>query len=100
VKPAPAIPGTSLVNAGDALRRWTNDRFLSPAHRVFNDSAVDRYSIPFFHAPNLNAVVVVPPTWMSTERPAKYPAAAYEAFSLEFLNMNSFSRQKYVGSNA
>ena len=33
---APALPGTFLVNGGDLLRRWTNDRFLATPHRVLN----------------------------------------------------------------
>jgi len=32
--PAPRIPGSVLVNSGDTLRRWTNDRFLSTEHRA------------------------------------------------------------------
>lgn len=95
--PAPAIPGTYLVNSGDTLRRWTNDRFLSTAHRVFNDSGTDRYSIPFFHAPNLNSTVDVVPTCVDESHPAKYPATTYEDFQLEFLNKNYFNRQKYAG---
>ncbi len=35
---APALPGSILVNGGDLLRRWTNDRFLATPHRVINRS--------------------------------------------------------------
>lgn len=94
--PAPAIPGAYLVNSGDTLRRWTNDRFLSTAHRVFNDSGVDRYSVPFFHAPNLNATVEALPTCVDAARPPVYPTTTYEAMQLEFMNKNYFNRQKYA----
>jgi isopenicillin N synthase-like dioxygenase len=30
---APRIPGSFVINAGDMLKRWTNDRFLSTQHR-------------------------------------------------------------------
>lgn len=98
---APAIPGAYLVNAGDTLRRWTNNKFRSTAHRVFNDSGVDRYSIPFFHAPNLNATIAPLPTCVDAEHPAAYPTTTYEAMQLEFMNKNYFNRQKYAeGANA
>ena len=34
----PVIPGTLLVNLGNIMKRWSNDRFLSTPHGVLNDS--------------------------------------------------------------
>ena len=35
--PPPVIPGTFLINLGNIMRRWSNDRFLSTPHGVIND---------------------------------------------------------------
>ena len=33
----PVIPGTFLINLGNMMRRWSNDRFLSTPHGVINE---------------------------------------------------------------
>jgi len=32
----PPVPGTLVINAGDLIQRWTNDRWVSNVHRVNN----------------------------------------------------------------
>ena len=49
---APGIDGAFVVNGGDILHRWTNERFLSTPHRVRNVSGQVRYAIPFFCDPD------------------------------------------------
>jgi len=51
------IPGTFVVNIGDLMHRWTNDRFRSNAHRVVNTSGVARQSVAVFYDPAFNTVV-------------------------------------------
>ena len=50
-----------VINVGDLLARWTNDRWRSTLHRVVNPdparAMLARQSITFFHQPNWHAVV-------------------------------------------
>ncbi len=52
------IPGTLVVNVGDLLARWTNDRFVSTPHRVVNSAGVVRHSMAVFVDPNFEAEIV------------------------------------------
>jgi len=55
--PAPPIPGTLVINVGDLLGRWTNDRYASTPHRVRNTSGRERFSIATFYDPDYTATV-------------------------------------------
>ena len=68
--PPPIIPGTFLINLGNIMRRWSNDRFLSTPHGVLNDSGTDRYSIAYFHSPNPDSVIECLPSCVSRRQPA------------------------------
>ena len=94
----PVIPGTFLVNLGNIMKRWSNDRFLSTPHGVLNDSGTDRYSIAFFYSPNIDAVIECLPTCVSAGEPARYPSAVYGDLVLDFYNANYFHRKDYAGA--
>jgi isopenicillin N synthase-like dioxygenase len=49
-----------IVNAGDLIQRWTNDRWVSPMHRVMSPSgpSIDRQSIVFFSGPLAHSQIV------------------------------------------
>ena len=57
----PVAPDTFVVNIGDLMAQWTNDRWVSTLHRVVVPPEATwqkpRYSIVFFHQPNYDAVV-------------------------------------------
>ena len=61
--PVPPVPGAFVINIGDLMARWTNDRWVSTMHRVVNPSPDDggmarRQSLAFFHQPNWDAEIV------------------------------------------
>ena len=46
-----------VVNIGDTMKLWTNNRFQSTRHRVINIGTHSRYSIPFFANPDFDAII-------------------------------------------
>lgn len=85
---APAIEGAFLVNGGDMLRRWTNDRFLATPHRVLNRSGAERYAIPFFFDCWAEHLMTCLPTCTGPDNPPKYEPLTYVEYMTWFRNMN------------
>jgi len=74
----PIVPGTYIINLGELLARWTNDRWVATLHRVVAPpadrlSGSRRQSLVFFHNPNYDAEIACIPTCRSADEPAKYP---------------------------
>ena len=67
----PTAPTRFVVNIGDLLMRWTNDRWLSNLHRVVNPPAgtAARLSIAFFNHPNYDALIECLPS----QGPPRHP---------------------------
>lgn len=85
---APMIPGSFLVNAGDTLKRWTNDRFLSTEHRVLNATGRARYAIPYFFDPRTDYVIECLPTCQGPDNPPRYKPVAYGDYLTWFMTRN------------
>jgi isopenicillin N synthase-like dioxygenase len=98
--PPPVIEGTFLVNLGNMMRRWSNDRYLSTPHGVLNDSGRDRYSVAFFYSPNVATTIKVLPTCCGPDDPPKYPPAVYRDLVLEFYRKNYFHQKGHQSEAA
>ena len=90
----PFLPGAFLINSGNTLARWTNDRFLATPHRVLNVSGRDRYARPFFYAPIEEAVVTPAARWVSEDRPARYEPIVHRDLKRTFLVANYGNYEK------
>ncbi len=85
---APSASEAFIVNGGDILRRWTNDRFRSTPHRAINCSGRSRCAIPFFFDTHPHTLIVCVPTCQSPDNPAKYPPITYDEYALWYATRN------------
>jgi isopenicillin N synthase-like dioxygenase len=72
-----AAPNSFVINIGDMMQYWTNDRWKSTVHRVMNpprdkNLGSRRQSIVFFHSPNENTLISCLDSCCSIDNPAKY----------------------------
>ena len=95
---APVVEGAYVVNGGDILRRWTNDRFLSTPHRVINVVEKPRYAVPFFFDPHFDTSITCLPTCQSADNPAKYPPITYEEYAVWFAIRN-YEHQNHAATS-
>lgn len=74
----PLVPGALVVNTGELLKQWTNDRFLSVKHFVPpHTGETDRYSVPFFFNATADYPMECLPTCHGPDNPPRYPAVSY-----------------------
>ena len=65
-----------VVNLGDQLAMWSNDRWRSTLHRVVVPPGAGsraRLSLGFFHMPDAAATIECLPNCAGPDRPARYP---------------------------
>ncbi len=76
--PIKAGPGELIVNLGDMMQRWTNDRWVSTMHRVvvperLGDAASRRLSIGYFMHPNYDAEIRCFPSCIDDGEAPRHP---------------------------
>ena len=53
----PPTAGTIVVNLGDCMQAWTNDRYRAAVHRVVPMTTSSRFSIPYFQNPARDSTI-------------------------------------------
>jgi isopenicillin N synthase-like dioxygenase len=85
----PTVPDAFIVNGGQLLLRWTNDRFLATPHCAVNRTDGKRYALAFFCDTQIDWPIAAVPTCvgpgvrLDTRRPIymiRYQARTYNVF--------------------
>ena len=96
----PPAPGRFLVNTGDMMHRWTNERFLSTPHRVIHRAGGERYAIPFFFDCTIDYVMECLPTCRAPDNPPRYPPTTYAHYMEWFAGQNYDHIRDKLGPSA
>ncbi|MEE2768779.1 MAG: 2-oxoglutarate and iron-dependent oxygenase domain-containing protein [Actinomycetota bacterium] len=89
----PIVPGAFVINLGDLMATWTNDRWKSTYHRVVvpSGNCGDRISIAFFHQPAYDAQIECIPTCTSPDDPPHYAPTTSGEWILSMLKKVIYS---------
>lgn len=83
----PDVAGAFVINIGDLMSVWTNNRWVSTRHRVVNpprhQSDRARYSLAFFHQPNFDTLIECLPGCASESNPPVWPPVRSGDYILE-----------------
>ncbi|CAN6282235.1 unnamed protein product [Urochloa humidicola] len=85
VKP---VPDSFIINVGDLIQVWSNDRYESAEHRVSVNSAKERFSMPYFFNPASYTMVEPVEELVSEENPSRYNAYNWGDFFSTRKNSN------------
>ena len=83
----PVVPDSFVINLGDLMAAWTNDRWVSTLHRVMapEGDLGDRISIAFFHQPTYDAHIECIPTCTSPDDPPHHEPTTSGGWILSML---------------
>jgi isopenicillin N synthase-like dioxygenase len=85
------VPGTFVINIGDMMMRWTNDKWTSNWHQVVNPKVLDgksdrRLSLVYFCSTNYDTIVECLPNCSGPGNPARYPPVNSGQFAADRFN--------------
>src|SRR5262249_37706854 len=75
-------PDAFVVNGGQLLLRWTNDRFLATPHRAVNRTSDERYALAFFCDAQIDWPIATVPTCVGPLRPPRYETTYYTDYMI------------------
>ena len=75
--PAPSLPGHFLINTGQMLERWSNDKVPATPHRVINSSGHLRHSAAYLVSTREEVEITCLPSCQGPSNPARYPPFSY-----------------------
>jgi len=76
----PPLDGALVVNIGDIVQVWSNDRYRAALHRVVVNPDADRMSAPYFFNPAWTAHYAPLPSLTSATDPARYRPISWREF--------------------
>jgi isopenicillin N synthase-like dioxygenase len=79
-----------VINIGDIVQVWSNDRYFAALHRVIASAEKSRFSVPFFLSPDYRTNYAPVPTMVTGDRPARYKE----------INWGEFRRRRADGDYA
>jgi len=82
--------GAIVVNIGDMVQVWSNDRYRAALHRAITHADKPRFSIPFFLNPSYGANYRPLPTMVNGKQPPRYRE----------INWGEFRRRRVSGDYA
>ncbi|KAL6514279.1 hypothetical protein OROHE_019266 [Orobanche hederae] len=77
VKPT---PNAYIINVGDIIQVWSNEKYQSVEHRVKVNLERERFSVPFFFNPAFYTMVEPLEELVNNQNPAKYKAYSWGKF--------------------
>ena len=77
----PVIPDSFVINVGDLMMFWTNDRWKSNWHRVNRVGGDGRLSFPLFFTPDRDTMIECHSKFLGEGESPKYPAVSIAEFN-------------------
>ena len=100
------IADSFVVNIGDLMMQWTNDRWISTVHRVVNparDRVTEsrRQSLVFFHQPNYDAMISCLDSCQDAEHPPKYASiSSGDHLRMKFMKQTAMGQGELATAGA
>ncbi|KAJ1398402.1 Oxoglutarate/iron-dependent dioxygenase [Sesbania bispinosa] len=85
-------PDAYVINVGDIIQVWSNDRYESVEHRVMVNSEKERFSFPFFFSPAHDTKVKPLEELINEQNPPKYRPYEWGKFLIN-RNDSNFKKQ-------